>query len=48
MMPISWLTLYIFFIMMFITFSLINYYSFIYMPINKKMKNYFKTMNWKW
>nr|WGO58032.1 ATP synthase F0 subunit 8 [Rhabdoblatta ecarinata] len=48
MMPLSWLTLYFFFILMLIMFSFINYYSFIYKPnnINKSMS--FKVLNWKW
>nr|YP_010946885.1 ATP synthase F0 subunit 8 [Sorineuchora formosana]WGO57642.1 ATP synthase F0 subunit 8 [Sorineuchora formosana] len=49
MMPLSWLTLYLFFIIVFILFNTINF--FINMPkINKtpSMKNIKKSLNWKW
>nr|YP_010946326.1 ATP synthase F0 subunit 8 [Anisolampra panfilovi]WGO57044.1 ATP synthase F0 subunit 8 [Anisolampra panfilovi] len=48
MMPLSWLTLYLFFIIMLLIFSIINYYSFIPKPsFSKKMLSP-KTLNWKW
>nr|WGO58097.1 ATP synthase F0 subunit 8 [Rhabdoblatta saussurei] len=48
MMPLSWLTLYLFFIIMLMIFSFINYYSFIQMPSLFKKNISSKTLNWKW
>nr|YP_010946820.1 ATP synthase F0 subunit 8 [Rhabdoblatta atra]WGO57577.1 ATP synthase F0 subunit 8 [Rhabdoblatta atra] len=48
MMPLSWLTLYLFFIMMLLIFSFINYYSFIQKPSPIKKKLESKTLYWKW
>nr|WAM61666.1 ATP synthase F0 subunit 8 [Athyma opalina] len=50
MMPINWIFSFIFFIMIFITFNIMNYFIFNfkninYIPQNKKMKNDF---SWKW
>nr|ALO70711.1 ATP synthase F0 subunit 8 [Metopsia clypeata] len=50
MAPMSWLTLFIFFTMIFFMFNMINYFSFLYNKpqtiINKKS---IKTLlNWKW
>nr|YP_010587278.1 ATP synthase F0 subunit 8 [Allobaccha apicalis]WAB45758.1 ATP synthase F0 subunit 8 [Allobaccha apicalis] len=50
MAPISWLSLFIFFSLIFIMFNLMNY--FIYTPLSSKSKNFNKiitnSMNWKW
>nr|ATP75095.1 ATP synthase F0 subunit 8 [Sitona callosus] len=48
MAPLSWLTLYFIFIMMFIMFMILNYFSFMYTPKNimKTKKNI--NLNWKW
>nr|AVN68216.1 ATP synthase F0 subunit 8 [Paranauphoeta circumdata] len=48
MMPLAWLTLFIFFIMTLITFSFINYYLFIPIPNTLHKKINFKSLNWKW
>nr|AVN67972.1 ATP synthase F0 subunit 8 [Neolaxta sp. B107] len=48
MMPISWLTLYLFFISILLTFSLINYFISITMPNFMKKSLSPKVMNWKW
>nr|YP_010946846.1 ATP synthase F0 subunit 8 [Rhabdoblatta nigrovittata]WGO57603.1 ATP synthase F0 subunit 8 [Rhabdoblatta nigrovittata] len=48
MMPLSWLTLYLFFIMMLLIFSFINYYSFIPHPSSTKKILSSNTLNWKW
>nr|UBN09032.1 ATP synthase F0 subunit 8 [Panesthia tryoni tryoni] len=48
MMPLSWIMLYIFFISILFTFSFINYYSFIPLPLLKEKKMSSKIMNWKW
>nr|SPP23436.1 ATP synthase F0 subunit 8 [Graphium sarpedon] len=51
MMPINWIMLFIYFILIFILFNIMNYYIFI--PKNKNnylplMKNLKKNFNWKW
>nr|UBN09019.1 ATP synthase F0 subunit 8 [Panesthia tryoni tryoni] len=48
MMPLSWIILYIFFIIILFTFSFINYYSFIPLPLLKEKSMSSKIMNWKW
>nr|AVN68248.1 ATP synthase F0 subunit 8 [Rhabdoblatta sp. RHA] len=48
MMPISWLTLYLFFIIILFIFSFINYFSFIPTSIPMKKTLSPKVMNWKW
>nr|WGO57889.1 ATP synthase F0 subunit 8 [Brephallus tramlapensis] len=48
MMPLSWLTLYLYFIIMLFIFSFINYYSFIPTPSFTKKALSPKTFNWKW
>nr|ALO76887.1 ATP synthase F0 subunit 8 [Propalticus sp. PRO01] len=49
MAPLSWVTLLIYFILVFLLFNILNYFSFIYQP---KIKLNFKTKlnqyNWKW
>nr|AVE15764.1 ATP synthase F0 subunit 8 [Creobroter sp. JZ-2017] len=49
MMPLNWLTLFLFFSMMLILFNVLNYYS----PFNKKssslsIKTTTKNLTWKW
>nr|ANJ70363.1 ATP synthase F0 subunit 8 [Colymbetes fuscus] len=50
MAPMSWLTLYIFFAVIFMMFNFMNYYMFMINPssqtTNKKMSK--KSFNWKW
>nr|YP_010946729.1 ATP synthase F0 subunit 8 [Panesthia strelkovi]WGO57460.1 ATP synthase F0 subunit 8 [Panesthia strelkovi] len=48
MMPLSWVVLYLFFIMILFIFSFINYYSFIHYPSLDKKKLSAKSVNWKW
>nr|AML26297.1 ATP synthase F0 subunit 8 [Hydrophilidae sp. BMNH 1274334] len=48
MAPINWLTLFIFFIMIFLMFNSMNYFSFLYSIKNKKFTIKKKLMNWKW
>nr|WGO58110.1 ATP synthase F0 subunit 8 [Salganea quinquedentata] len=48
MMPLSWITLYLYFIIILFTFSFINYFSFIPMPNNTKKKLSIKSLYWKW
>nr|YP_008757559.1 ATP synthase F0 subunit 8 [Batocera lineolata]AEV21654.1 ATP synthase F0 subunit 8 [Batocera lineolata]ATN28875.1 ATP synthase F0 subunit 8 [Batocera lineolata] len=48
MSPISWLTLFIFFLMIFFIFNIMNYYIFNY-NIKIQQKNKKLTLfNWKW
>nr|YP_009158930.1 ATP synthase F0 subunit 8 [Aegorhinus superciliosus]AHG32664.1 ATP synthase F0 subunit 8 [Aegorhinus superciliosus] len=48
MAPINWLSLYFMFLIIFILFIIINYFSFIY-PMKPFNKNKNKLMlNWKW
>nr|YP_010759132.1 ATP synthase F0 subunit 8 [Myladina unguiculina]WEX49722.1 ATP synthase F0 subunit 8 [Myladina unguiculina] len=49
MAPLNWLTLMLTFIMIFLMFNIMNYYSFTYNNVTKKMsaiKNI--KINWKW
>nr|AVN67939.1 ATP synthase F0 subunit 8 [Parcoblatta uhleriana] len=49
MMPLSWLSLYIFFCLMLMLFNFMNYYS--HVPTSetsKKKKINIKNINWKW
>nr|AXS66489.1 ATP synthase F0 subunit 8 [Cucujoidea sp. 28 KM-2017] len=48
MAPLNWLTLMIYFSLLFMIFNSMNYFNFHYLP--KKMKTEKKTIkiNWKW
>nr|AXS65099.1 ATP synthase F0 subunit 8 [Cerambycidae sp. 4 KM-2017] len=49
MMPLNWLMLFLFFLIVFLLFNIINYYSF--KPFYKKSLINFKnkkSFNWKW
>nr|AVN67248.1 ATP synthase F0 subunit 8 [Laxta sp. AUS2] len=48
MMPLSWLMLCIYFILIFFLFVFINYYSLINHPILMKNSTSIKSMHWKW
>nr|QQV73464.1 ATP synthase F0 subunit 8 [Anthomyza sp. DY-2021] len=50
MAPISWLTLFIVFLLTFMMFNILNYYSFIpSTPKSSSIKNFnMNSMNWKW
>nr|ALO70404.1 ATP synthase F0 subunit 8 [Bolitobius castaneus] len=49
MAPMSWLTLFIYFVMIFIFFNLINYFSFSYKPKTFSfMASKINKINWKW
>nr|WGO57928.1 ATP synthase F0 subunit 8 [Episymploce sundaica] len=49
MMPLSWLSLYVFFSLMLLMFTFMNYYSHIPQPSSSTKKNInIKSMNWKW
>nr|ARH53795.1 ATP synthase F0 subunit 8 [Curculio elephas] len=49
MSPMSWLTLYFMFIIIFLLMIILNYYSFLYNPKNKlNLKKNKNLINWKW
>nr|AVN67276.1 ATP synthase F0 subunit 8 [Archimandrita tessellata] len=48
MMPLSWLFLYMYFIMMLLLFSLINYFSMIPRPMMLKKPLKINSLHWKW
>nr|YP_010990290.1 ATP synthase F0 subunit 8 [Cricula andrei]WOW98274.1 ATP synthase F0 subunit 8 [Cricula andrei] len=52
MMPINWMFLFIYFIIIFFTFNIMNYYIFNFQPLNKFNKKLNKKNNynflWKW
>nr|AVN67487.1 ATP synthase F0 subunit 8 [Panchlora nivea] len=48
MMPLSWLTLCLFFVLMLLMFSFMNYFSLIPMPDSIKKELKIKPLNWKW
>nr|AVN67572.1 ATP synthase F0 subunit 8 [Schultesia lampyridiformis] len=48
MMPLSWLSLYMFFISILMLFVFMNYYSFIPTPDHKSKKLSQNLINWKW
>nr|YP_009353584.1 ATP synthase F0 subunit 8 [Curculio davidi]AQX92155.1 ATP synthase F0 subunit 8 [Curculio davidi] len=49
MAPMSWLTLYFIFIMIFVLMIIMNYYSFLYSTNNNfTKKTNKKLINWKW
>nr|AIS38206.1 ATP synthase F0 subunit 8 [Teslasena femoralis] len=47
MAPLSWLNLFMFFVMVFIMMNALNYFSFSYHPMKKILLKK-KTINWKW
>nr|YP_010692538.1 ATP synthase F0 subunit 8 [Argopistes capensis]WBV77020.1 ATP synthase F0 subunit 8 [Argopistes capensis] len=48
MMPLNWLTLMIFFIIIFYLFNNLIYFNTIYMKKNTKTTKKMLTLNWKW
>nr|ANJ70701.1 ATP synthase F0 subunit 8 [Uloma sp. BMNH 1425257] len=48
MAPLSWLTLMILFSMILISFNMINFYTFSYSVLEKKISIKEKKTNWKW
>nr|QUE43147.1 ATP8 [Luciola singapura] len=48
MAPLSWLNLFMFFIMIFMMFNMMNYFSFIYKSKNTEQKKNNKHFIWKW
>nr|ALO76862.1 ATP synthase F0 subunit 8 [Ischnomera caerulea] len=48
MAPLNWLTLMLFFTMIFFLFNFINYYSFLYSIKSSSKKKINLKFNWKW
>nr|YP_009387528.1 ATP synthase F0 subunit 8 [Nauphoeta cinerea]ARS88097.1 ATP synthase F0 subunit 8 [Nauphoeta cinerea]AVN67478.1 ATP synthase F0 subunit 8 [Nauphoeta cinerea] len=48
MMPLSWFSLFLFFIAMLLIFSFINYYSYIHNPSTYMKSLSSSSLNWKW
>nr|AXS64788.1 ATP synthase F0 subunit 8 [Staphylinoidea sp. 4 KM-2017] len=48
MAPMNWLFLFIYTIIIFMMFNIINYYSFIYKSKYSTKKNEIYKINWKW
>nr|APX39153.1 ATP synthase F0 subunit 8 [Longitarsus lycopi] len=48
MMPMNWLSLMFFFIMIFYFFNNVNFYIFFYVPIKKMTSKMKISLNWKW
>nr|QWK39725.1 ATP synthase F0 subunit 8 [Omorgus chinensis]UFR81804.1 ATP synthase F0 subunit 8 [Trogidae sp.] len=48
MAPMSWLSLFLLFSMIFILFNCLNYYSFNYTPKKFLMEKVQSKLNWKW
>nr|AXS65222.1 ATP synthase F0 subunit 8 [Cerambycidae sp. 8 KM-2017] len=48
MAPLNWLILFIFFILIFIIFNIMNYYIMNLTPEQKKITKSSKLINWSW
>nr|QEJ81454.1 ATP synthase F0 subunit 8 [Pygoluciola sp. FM18] len=48
MAPLSWLNLFIFFIMVFMLFNTMNYFSLMYKNMSFNKKKIKKSILWKW
>nr|ADO60614.1 ATP synthase F0 subunit 8 [Omonadus floralis] len=48
MAPLNWLTLMIYFIVIFMLINSLNFYSFIYTPKKTEIKKIKSSTNWKW
>nr|WOC30362.1 ATP synthase F0 subunit 8 [Eodorcadion gorbunovi] len=48
MAPLSWLTLFMFFLMIYLIFNIINYYNFQYKIKTFKKNKILLNYNWKW
>nr|AOY40062.1 ATP synthase F0 subunit 8 [Scolytinae sp. BMNH 1040351] len=48
MSPLSWLTLYMFFSMLFMLTVTLNYYIFLYAPKKESSHTTLQKINWKW
>nr|ARH55188.1 ATP synthase F0 subunit 8 [Setarhynchus sp. AH-2016] len=48
MAPMNWISLYMYFLMMYIITTIIIYYMFVYFPKQKMMNKYQTKVLWKW
>nr|AML26406.1 ATP synthase F0 subunit 8 [Staphylinidae sp. BMNH 1274637] len=48
MAPMNWLSLFIFFIVIFFMFNSLNYFCFLYQPKTFSLKKKHTQINWKW
>nr|YP_009940454.1 ATP synthase F0 subunit 8 [Luciola unmunsana]YP_010538697.1 ATP synthase F0 subunit 8 [Luciola parvula]QNZ92070.1 ATP synthase F0 subunit 8 [Luciola unmunsana]UYE92308.1 ATP synthase F0 subunit 8 [Luciola parvula] len=48
MAPLNWLNLFIFFLMVYMLFNTMNYFSFIYKEKELKQNKNIKLFTWKW
>nr|UFR82945.1 ATP synthase F0 subunit 8 [Megasoma elephas elephas]UFR82958.1 ATP synthase F0 subunit 8 [Megasoma mars] len=48
MSPLNWLALFSLFIIVFLTFNVINYFTFLYTPKKSIPNPPFKKISWKW
>nr|YP_010240649.1 ATP synthase F0 subunit 8 [Nicrophorus nepalensis]QTG39886.1 ATP synthase F0 subunit 8 [Nicrophorus nepalensis] len=48
MAPLNWLTLFIFFIIIFLMFNMMTYFVFLYTPLKNKFNTKTSQINWKW
>nr|QEJ81480.1 ATP synthase F0 subunit 8 [Luciola sp. FM20] len=48
MAPLSWLSLFIYFMMIFLSFNMMNYFSFTYKKKFFKQNKNIKLLIWKW
>nr|ALI86977.1 ATP synthase F0 subunit 8 [Cryptolestes turcicus] len=48
MAPLSWLTLFFYFSIIFIMYNIMNYYNFLYQIKKEKIMMKKKNINWKW
>nr|AXS65232.1 ATP synthase F0 subunit 8 [Curculionoidea sp. 18 KM-2017] len=48
MAPLNWMSLYLFFILLYIMMMIMNYYIFLYFPSPMKIIKMNKNYSWKW
>nr|YP_010576537.1 ATP synthase F0 subunit 8 [Oulema tristis]UZN44091.1 ATP synthase F0 subunit 8 [Oulema tristis] len=48
MAPLNWITLMIYFILLFYMFNMLNYFINVYTPLKSKMSKKSTHLNWKW
>nr|YP_010254107.1 ATP synthase F0 subunit 8 [Scaphidium formosanum]QTZ18648.1 ATP synthase F0 subunit 8 [Scaphidium formosanum] len=48
MMPLNWMTLFLFFTLVFLIFNSQNYFLFYYSPTSKTSTKSSNSINWKW
>nr|AYW52094.1 ATP synthase F0 subunit 8 [Anthribidae sp. 6 ACP-2013] len=48
MAPLNWLTLFFYFILIFLMFNSVNYFNMLKLPQKSKFLKNFNLINWKW